>query len=45
VLTGLIIAGAFSLVTWYGWQLRAIDWPADRDLQELSGLRASDQDV
>ena len=30
VLTGLIIAGAFSLTAWYGWQLRAVDWPADR---------------
>jgi membrane-associated phospholipid phosphatase len=30
VLTGLIIAGAFSLIGWYGWQLRAVDWPADR---------------
>jgi hypothetical protein len=30
VLTGLIIAGAFSLITWYGWQLRAVDWPADQ---------------
>lgn len=27
VLTGLIIAGAFSLIGWYGWQLRAVDWP------------------
>jgi hypothetical protein len=32
VLTGLIIAGAFSLIAWYGWQLRAVDWPADRPL-------------
>lgn len=23
----LIIAGAFALTTWYGWQLRAVDWP------------------
>jgi hypothetical protein len=30
VMTGLIIAGAFSMTAWYGWQLRAIDWPADR---------------
>ena len=30
VLTGLIIAAAFSLTAWYGWQLRAVDWPADR---------------
>ena len=29
VLTGLIIAGAFSLTAWYGWQLRAVDWPAE----------------
>jgi membrane-associated phospholipid phosphatase len=29
VLTGLVITGAFSLMTWYGWELRAIDWPAD----------------
>jgi hypothetical protein len=29
VLTGLIIAGAFSLIAWYGWQLRAVDWAAD----------------
>jgi hypothetical protein len=29
VLTGFIIAGAFTLVAWYGWQLRAVDWPAD----------------
>jgi hypothetical protein len=29
-ITGLIIAGAFSLTAWYGWQLRAVDWPADR---------------
>jgi hypothetical protein len=28
--TGLIILGAFSLTTWYGWQLRAMDWPRDR---------------
>ena len=25
VLTGLIIAGAFSLTSWYGWQLREVD--------------------
>jgi membrane-associated phospholipid phosphatase len=31
VLTGLIIAGAFTLIAWYGWQLRAIDWPANRN--------------
>ena len=30
VLSELIIAGAFSLTAWYGWQLRAVDWPADR---------------
>jgi hypothetical protein len=29
VLTGLIIAGAFALIAWYGWQLRAVDWAAD----------------
>jgi len=29
ILTGLIIAGAFSLLAWYGWALRAIDWPVD----------------
>jgi membrane-associated phospholipid phosphatase len=32
VLTGLIITGAFSLTAWYGWQLRAVDWSADRPL-------------
>jgi membrane-associated phospholipid phosphatase len=26
VLACLIIAGAFSLIAWYGWQLRAVDW-------------------
>lgn len=26
VLACLIIAGAFSLTAWYGWQLRAVDW-------------------
>jgi hypothetical protein len=25
VLTGFIIAGAFTLVAWYGWQLQAVD--------------------
>jgi membrane-associated phospholipid phosphatase len=25
-LSELIIAGAFSLTAWYGWQLRAVDW-------------------
>jgi hypothetical protein len=30
VLAWFIIAGAFSLTAWYGWQLRAVDWPADR---------------
>jgi hypothetical protein len=29
VLTGLMIGGAFSLIAWYGWELRAIDWIAD----------------
>jgi PAP2 superfamily len=28
VVTGLIITGGFSLTAWYGWQLRAVDWPA-----------------
>jgi hypothetical protein len=28
-LTGLIVASAFSLVGWYGWQLRAVDWTAE----------------
>ena len=27
VLSELIIAGAFALTAWYGWQLRAVDWP------------------
>jgi membrane-associated phospholipid phosphatase len=30
VLTGFIITGAFTLIAWYGWQLRAVDWPANR---------------
>ncbi len=30
VLTGLIVAGAFSLIGWYGWQLQAVDWPSDQ---------------
>ena len=29
VLTALMIGGAFSLISWYGWQLRAVDWVAD----------------
>jgi hypothetical protein len=29
VLAGLIIACAFTLTAWYGWQLRAVDWPSD----------------
>jgi hypothetical protein len=29
MLTGFIIAGAFTLIAWYGWQLRAVDWLAD----------------
>jgi membrane-associated phospholipid phosphatase len=33
VLTGLIIAGAFSLMAWYGWELRAVDWPANSALR------------
>jgi hypothetical protein len=41
VLTGLIIAGAFSLIAWYGWQLRAVDWPADRTLYSLSSKLSS----
>ena len=32
VLTALIIAGAFSMIAWYGWQLRAVDWPVERTL-------------
>jgi membrane-associated phospholipid phosphatase len=32
LLTALIIAGAFSLTAWYGWQLRAVDWSADQAL-------------
>jgi hypothetical protein len=27
-LTGFIIAGAFSLIAWFAWLLRAVDWPA-----------------
>jgi hypothetical protein len=34
VLTGLIIGGAFSLLAWYGWELRAIDWPNDSTASE-----------
>jgi membrane-associated phospholipid phosphatase len=30
VLTDFIIAGAFTLIAWYGWQLGAIDWSVDR---------------
>jgi membrane-associated phospholipid phosphatase len=30
VFTALIIAGAFSLITWFGWQLRTVDWPDER---------------
>jgi hypothetical protein len=33
VLTGLIIGGAFSLITWYGWQLRAVDWTQPASLK------------
>jgi hypothetical protein len=36
VLTELIIASAFTLIAWYGWQLRAIDWPIDRDIDAAS---------
>jgi hypothetical protein len=32
VLTGLIVGGAFSLMAWYGWELRTVDWPADSAL-------------
>jgi membrane-associated phospholipid phosphatase len=28
--TNLVIATAFLLTAWYGWQLRAVDWTADR---------------
>ena len=41
VLTGLIIAGAFSLIAWYGWQLRAVDWPADRTPYSLRSKLSS----
>jgi hypothetical protein len=34
VLTGLIIAGSFSLSAWYGWELRAIDWPNDSSVSD-----------
>jgi hypothetical protein len=30
VLAWLNIVGAFSLTTWYGWQLRGVDWPDGR---------------
>jgi PAP2 superfamily len=40
VVTGLIIAGAFSLLAWYGWQLRAIDW-APTDLYGLKSKLSS----
>jgi hypothetical protein len=36
ILTGLIITGAFSLIAWYGWQLRAVDWPPT----DLYGLKS-----
>jgi hypothetical protein len=39
LLTGLIISGAFSLIAWYGWQLRAIDWPADQALTKPGNRR------
>jgi hypothetical protein len=29
VLTALMIGGAFSLIAWYAWQLRAVDWVVD----------------
>jgi hypothetical protein len=41
VLTGLIIAGAFSLMAWYSWQLRAVDWPADRTVYGLRSKLSS----
>jgi hypothetical protein len=41
VVTGLVIAGAFSLIAWYGWQLRAVDWPADRTLYGLRSKLSS----
>jgi membrane-associated phospholipid phosphatase len=28
--TSFIIAGAFALIGWYAWQLRAVDWPTER---------------
>ncbi len=34
VLTGLIIAGAFSLIAWYGWELRAVDWHGEEPVGE-----------
>ena len=30
VLTGFIVAVAFTLIAWYGWQLRAVEWSGDR---------------
>jgi len=36
LVTGLIIAGAFSLLAWYGWELRAVDWPRT----DLYGLKS-----
>jgi len=41
VLTGSIVAGAFTLSAWYGWQLRAVDWHDDHVLlQRLTGRTA-----
>jgi hypothetical protein len=30
VLTAIMIGGAFSLIAWYGWQLRAVDWVVEQ---------------
>jgi hypothetical protein len=38
VLSGLIIAGAFSLIAWYGWQLRGVDWQTFRSDVKDRGL-------
>ena len=50
--TGFIIVGAFSLTAWYGWQLRAVDWPRDRahndgakNSESLSGKKFHDRIV
>jgi hypothetical protein len=31
LLTGLIIAGSFSLIAWFAWQLRAVDWTREEN--------------